>query len=379
MPPEDDAAARCGAARVVMDGATAACSSSSCAPRAVRAAAARSCERRPRRRRRRAVAARRPLDLELFNGTRRLRPDGREYVIASIGGRRRGRPRRGPTSSPTDVRLRGDRSRPGFTWSENSHDNRLTPWRNDPVSDPPGEAVFLRDEETGSSGRRRRCPPAAARPTSSATGRATASTSTRATGSHRAAAVRAARRAGEGVPAALRNDSGARAALGDALRRVGARREPFATRLHVVTEPRAGDRRAPGVATPSARSSPTAWRSSTCSGRGADASPATAPSSSAATARSRAPAALARDAPVRPHRRRRSIPAARFQVRHAQARRERDRDRPARRGADATRRALRRSATARRRGVGARCATCARSGTAARHGRRCGRPIHRWT
>src|SRR5262249_58198563 len=31
----------------------------------------------------------------------------------------------------------------------NSHDNRLTPWRNDPVCDVPGEAVFLRDEETG--------------------------------------------------------------------------------------------------------------------------------------------------------------------------------------------------------------------------------------
>ena len=38
---------------------------------------------------------------------------------------------------------------PGYTWSRNSHENRLTPWRNDPVSDPPGEAVFLRDEETG--------------------------------------------------------------------------------------------------------------------------------------------------------------------------------------------------------------------------------------
>jgi cyclic beta-1,2-glucan synthetase len=38
---------------------------------------------------------------------------------------------------------------PGFTWSENSHDNRLSPWRNDPVCDPPGEAVFLRDDEDG--------------------------------------------------------------------------------------------------------------------------------------------------------------------------------------------------------------------------------------
>ena len=36
----------------------------------------------------------------------------------------------------------------GYTWSRNSHDNRLTPWRNDPVSDPPGEAIFIRDEET---------------------------------------------------------------------------------------------------------------------------------------------------------------------------------------------------------------------------------------
>ncbi len=39
----------------------------------------------------------------------------------------------------------------GFTWSENSHDNRLSPWRNDPVSDPPGEAIFLRDDETRQS------------------------------------------------------------------------------------------------------------------------------------------------------------------------------------------------------------------------------------
>jgi cyclic beta-1,2-glucan synthetase len=37
----------------------------------------------------------------------------------------------------------------GFTWSENSRENRLTPWSNDPVSDPCGEAIYLRDEETG--------------------------------------------------------------------------------------------------------------------------------------------------------------------------------------------------------------------------------------
>jgi cyclic beta-1,2-glucan synthetase len=40
-------------------------------------------------------------------------------------------------------------SGPGYTWAHNSHDNRLTPWRNDPVSDAPGEAVFIRDENSG--------------------------------------------------------------------------------------------------------------------------------------------------------------------------------------------------------------------------------------
>ena len=36
----------------------------------------------------------------------------------------------------------------GYTWAENSGENRLTPWRNDPLTDAPGEALYLRDEET---------------------------------------------------------------------------------------------------------------------------------------------------------------------------------------------------------------------------------------
>ena len=35
------------------------------------------------------------------------------------------------------------------TWAVNSGENRLTPWSNDPVRDPTGEALYLRDEETG--------------------------------------------------------------------------------------------------------------------------------------------------------------------------------------------------------------------------------------
>ena len=36
-----------------------------------------------------------------------------------------------------------------YTWSENSHEFRLTPWNNDPVGDTSGEAIYIRDEETG--------------------------------------------------------------------------------------------------------------------------------------------------------------------------------------------------------------------------------------
>jgi cyclic beta-1,2-glucan synthetase len=36
-----------------------------------------------------------------------------------------------------------------YSWSDNSRENRLTPWFNDPVSDPSGEALYIRDEENG--------------------------------------------------------------------------------------------------------------------------------------------------------------------------------------------------------------------------------------
>ena len=37
----------------------------------------------------------------------------------------------------------------GCTWSRNSQANRLTPWSNDPVTDPHDECLYLRDEATG--------------------------------------------------------------------------------------------------------------------------------------------------------------------------------------------------------------------------------------
>ncbi len=37
----------------------------------------------------------------------------------------------------------------GYTWSRNSREHRLTPWYNDPIQDPHGEALYIRDEEAG--------------------------------------------------------------------------------------------------------------------------------------------------------------------------------------------------------------------------------------
>ena len=37
----------------------------------------------------------------------------------------------------------------GYTWSLNSRENQLTPWSNDPVTDRPGEVLYVRDEDSG--------------------------------------------------------------------------------------------------------------------------------------------------------------------------------------------------------------------------------------
>jgi cyclic beta-1,2-glucan synthetase len=91
-----------------------------------------------------------PVPLEMFNGIGGFADDGREYVIwvDQDAGKIPPQPWSNVVAHPT-FGFAATEGSPGYTWSRNSHDNRLTPWRNDPVSDPPGEAIFIRDEETG--------------------------------------------------------------------------------------------------------------------------------------------------------------------------------------------------------------------------------------
>lgn len=87
------------------------------------------------------------VDLEFANGYGGFSRDGQEYIINLKPGE--------PTPAPWTnvlanesfgciVTERGG----GYTWSQNSRENRLTPWSNDPVSDPCGEAIYLRDEQS---------------------------------------------------------------------------------------------------------------------------------------------------------------------------------------------------------------------------------------
>tara|TARA_R110001599_G_scaffold353556_1_gene593769 strand:+ start:2007 stop:10673 length:8667 start_codon:yes stop_codon:yes gene_type:complete len=103
---------------------------------------------RPRQDEAPATAMPSQRELILANGIGGFTPDGREYVI---------------TTTPTQVTPAPwvnvlanahfgsviSESGQAYTWGENAHEFRLTPWHNDPVSDPGGEAFYLRDEESG--------------------------------------------------------------------------------------------------------------------------------------------------------------------------------------------------------------------------------------
>jgi len=89
----------------------------------------------------------RPPGLQFDNGRGGLSPDGCEYQIYLRPGERTPSPWINVIANPQFGFLVSEAGS-GFTWAENSSENRLTPWANDPVSDTPGEALYLRDEET---------------------------------------------------------------------------------------------------------------------------------------------------------------------------------------------------------------------------------------
>ena len=89
-----------------------------------------------------------PQNLEFFNGLGGFAADAREYVTMLGAGRSMPAPWINVVANPSfgfQVAVEGS----GYTWSISSRENQLTPWSNDPVTDRPGEVLYLRDEESG--------------------------------------------------------------------------------------------------------------------------------------------------------------------------------------------------------------------------------------
>jgi len=95
-----------------------------------------------------AIAALPRHDLTFFNGLGGFTPDGREYIITTTHGQVTPAPWVNVLANPHFGTVISE-SGLAYTWSENAHEFRLTPWHNDPVSDSSGEAFYIRDEERG--------------------------------------------------------------------------------------------------------------------------------------------------------------------------------------------------------------------------------------
>ncbi len=94
------------------------------------------------------VAAKPREDLLFFNGIGGFTPDGREYVMTTSREQITPAPWVNVLANPNFGAIVSENG-PTYTWSENAHEFRLTPWHNDPVVDSSGEAFYLRDEDRG--------------------------------------------------------------------------------------------------------------------------------------------------------------------------------------------------------------------------------------
>ena len=84
----------------------------------------------------------------LSNGLGGFTPDGHEYVVTLEPGDNTPAPWVNVIASP-HIGTVVSESGSAYTWAENAHEFRLTNWHNDPLSDTSGEAVYLRNEDTG--------------------------------------------------------------------------------------------------------------------------------------------------------------------------------------------------------------------------------------
>ncbi|MGA2514688.1 MAG: glucoamylase family protein, partial [Candidatus Limnocylindrales bacterium] len=93
------------------------------------------------------AAAPRP-EVEFFNGLGGFADGGREYVTILGPGQSTPAPWLNVIAN-SSFGFQVSEAGSGYTWFGNSRENQLTPWSNDPVSDPISEAIYVRDDDSG--------------------------------------------------------------------------------------------------------------------------------------------------------------------------------------------------------------------------------------
>lgn len=83
-----------------------------------------------------------------FNGIGGYSKDGKEYVIITTPQQVTPAPWSNVLANPHFGTVISE-SGQSYTWFQNAHELRLTPWMNDPITDMGGEHFYIRDEETG--------------------------------------------------------------------------------------------------------------------------------------------------------------------------------------------------------------------------------------
>ncbi len=94
------------------------------------------------------TARRAPADLRLSNGYGGFSADGNEYVITLSEGQSTPAPWVNVIANEHFGTVISE-SGAAYTWDGNCHEHRLTPWYNDAVGDVSGEALYVRDEDSG--------------------------------------------------------------------------------------------------------------------------------------------------------------------------------------------------------------------------------------
>ena len=87
-------------------------------------------------------------ELIFDNGFGGFTRDGHEYIITLQPGQMTPAPWVNVLANPVFGTVISE-SGAAYTWVENSHEFRLTPWSDDPVQDTTGEAIYIRDDQTG--------------------------------------------------------------------------------------------------------------------------------------------------------------------------------------------------------------------------------------